>query len=74
MKNLVFKEKQKFTQWWLWLLVAFIATLVILPIYKAFSEGNDFDAGQWFGLIVVVSVTVMLFTVRLDTYMDEEGI
>ncbi|WP_260402681.1 MULTISPECIES: phosphoethanolamine transferase domain-containing protein [Aequorivita] len=32
--KIVFKEEQKFTQWWLWLILIGIGVLPIIGIYK----------------------------------------
>ena len=40
--NIVFKETQKFSQWWLWLILIGIGILPILGIYKQLIIGEKF--------------------------------
>lgn len=69
-----FKETQKFDQWWLWLPLGVIAIWVVWPIYKAISQGENFDSGQWLGLVVIIGVLGLLFSTKLETSIDENGI
>lgn len=38
-----FKEEQRFTQWWLWLILVVVASKQVMSIYKQFIFKVDFD-------------------------------
>lgn len=38
-----FKEEQRFTQWWLWLILVVVASAQVMSIYKQFIFKADFD-------------------------------
>lgn len=83
--KVLFNEKQKFTQWWLWLLL--IAPIIALfynllqPILKnpGFGEGNysfttipsnDF----WISLFIMFLVILLFLVLRLSTKITKETI
>lgn len=74
MNKPLFQETQRFTQWWLWLLLFSVSLTIYRPIYIAISEGQPLDAGQWVGVIILAVVILFMFIIRLDTRIDERGI
>lgn len=74
MNKPLFQETQRFTQWWLWLLLFSVSLTIYRPIYMAISEGQPLDAGQWVGVIILAVVILFMFIIRLDTRIDERGI
>lgn len=76
----IFKEEQRFTQWWLWLL---IAAIMGIPIYgitqqlilkKPFGDNPMSNEG-----LIVFSIGMFLFLVfflslKLKTRIDETGV
>lgn len=38
-----FKDEQRFTQWWLWLILVVVASTQVMSIYKQFIFKADFD-------------------------------
>ena len=65
--NIVFKETQKFSQWWLWLILIGIGILPILGIYKQLIIGEKFgdkpmsDLGLIIFAVFVFSLIAMFW-------------
>jgi len=75
-----FKEEQKFTQWWLWLILIPIGVLPVLGVYKQFilhQEFGDYPMSN-LGLILfslfVLSLVVLFLIMKLKTSIDSKGI
>ena len=79
MKN-EFKEEQKFTQWWLWLILIPIGVLPIFGIYKQIILGKQFGDKPMsnFGLIIfsvfICSLIGLFLIMKLKTSIDKDGI
>ena len=75
-----FKETQKFSQWWLWLILLFIGALPILGIYKQLIIGEKFgdkpmsDLGLIIFAVFVFSLIAMFLFVQLKTEIDQNEI
>lgn len=62
MSRVYFKETQKFTQWWLWLLLLFVGALF-------------FYAGPAnLGALILIVISLLFLSMRLITTVDEQGI
>lgn len=78
--NIVFKETQKFSQWWLWLILIGIGILPILGIYKQLIIGEKFgdkpmsDLGLIIFALFVFSLIAMFWFVQLKTEIDQNEI
>ena len=78
--SIAFKETQKFSQWWLWLILLLIGALPILGIYKQLIIGEKFGDKPMsdFGLIIfavfVFSLIAMFWFMRLKTEIDQDEI
>lgn len=78
--NIVFKETQKFSQWWLWLILIGIGILPILGIYKQLIIGEKFgdkpmsDLGLIIFVVFVFSLIAMFWFVQLKTEIDQNEI
>lgn len=75
-----FKEKQKFTQWWLWLILFLVAITPIACIYKQLILGEPFgdspvsDAGL-IAISIAVALPFILFVrMKLITKINRESI
>ena len=75
-----FKEVQKFTQWWLWLILIGIGILPILGIYKQLILEEEFGSRPMsdtgiivFSLFTFTLIALFLIT-RLKTRVDKNGI
>ena len=75
-----FKEVQKFTQWWLWLIILGVATLPIYGIYKQLIIGEKFGTNPLSnnGLIlfsIFVFFLISLFwLIKLTTQINNDEI
>ena len=75
-----FAEEQKFTQWWLWLILIAIGLLPVYGIYKQLIIGEDFGSKPMsnLGLIIfsvfVFSFILLFYSMRLKTEIDEKEI
>lgn len=62
MTKILFKEKQKFTQWWLWLLLLGIGFLPIYAIYNQIFLGNKFGDNPMSNLgLILFSLFIFFF-------------
>jgi hypothetical protein len=79
-KQILFSEKQKFTQWWLYLLLFGISGLFIYALYIQIVVGTPFgDKAMGNTTLIIVSILflcliLLFFTTRLETQIDEKGI
>ena len=75
-----FKEEQKFTQWWLWLILIPVGMLPIFGIYKQLILEEQFgdkpmsDLGLIVFSIFVFSFIGFFFIMKLKTSIDKNGI
>lgn len=76
MKN-DFKEEQKFTQWWLWVILVCIGSLPIIGIYKQIIIGQPFgdkpmsDIGLLVFSIFIFLLIGLFLMMKLTTKIDE---
>lgn len=71
-----FKEEQKFTQWWIWIL------LIVVTIYGVYNKlmHGEFDTdpasntGPILSLIVIFGILALFGMIYLKTEIDEEEI
>jgi len=75
-----FKEEQKFTQWWLWLILIGAGILPIIGIYKQLLLGQKFgnkpmsDIGLIVFLVFTFCFIIMFWLIRLKTEIDQNEI
>lgn len=76
----VFEEKQRFTQWWLWLILIVVGIVPVVVVFQQlfagelFVEGSASDAGK-IVLAGSASLFMLLFWLfRLETHIDSERI
>ncbi len=66
-----FTETQRFRQWWLWLILGTSVVVTVGYLWIARFSNNPVE---WFLLIPMLLVCVLLFYWRLDTRLDTAGI
>ncbi|MFN4235450.1 MAG: DUF6141 family protein [Bacteroidia bacterium] len=78
--NYLFTEKQKFTQWWIWLILLSINGMFLYGIYRQiilkemFGDNPMSDAGL-LGMFVITLLISLLFKImKLETNIDKQGI
>ena len=75
-----FKEEQKFTQWWLKLILIGVGVIPIFAIYKQFILGEKFGDKPMSNLALVIfcvfifGLITMLWFMRLKTEIDPKEI
>lgn len=79
-KDILFSERQKFKQWWLWLIIFGINGFFIFGIFRQVIGGQEFgenpmsDTGLIVGTVLFILFTILFFNFRLDTLIKKDGI
>lgn len=77
---MIFTEKQRFKQWWLWGILLVIAAIATFGIYRQIFQGEPFgdnpmsDAGLIVFAVSMYLLPILFWIIRLDTKIDEEKI
>jgi len=66
-----FKETQRFTQWWLWLILLFSWGAMS---FSFFTESPKDTVGTIVLIVMMIGLPVLFFQMRLITRIAEEGI
>lgn len=78
--TVLFSEKQKFNQWWIWLLLLSINAFHFFGIYKQIISGEPFgtkpmsDTGLLISTGVTLIMTILFTRLQLETRITKEGI
>ncbi|QCX00484.1 hypothetical protein FGM00_10305 [Aggregatimonas sangjinii] len=83
--KILFQEKQKFTQWWLWLLLLWPLAYVLYAQFAAISQPTGNTSGNlslsiimpseyWIILVVTLVIAFLFLVVRMETTIDSEKI
>ena len=79
-EKVFFSEKQKFNQWWLWLLLIGLNGMFIFKIVKQIYYKNIYatevaiDAEFTIGFSIVFLVTTLFYFFQLETIIKNDGI
>ncbi|WP_316842352.1 hypothetical protein [Pedobacter gandavensis] len=79
-QGIIFSEKQRFRQWWLWLIFLGINGLFLAGAFKQIIGGEQFgdkpmsNSGLLISVTVSLLITVLFFILRLETRINEKGI
>jgi hypothetical protein len=62
MSKILFNEEQRFTQWWLWLLLIGIGIIPLLGIYNQLILGKEFGSNPMsnLGIIIFSGITYLI--------------
>lgn len=78
--KILFAERQKFKQWWLWLLLLGINGMFLFGIFKK-TIGSKVSADNAIlnnpliiGFVVILLVTILFLVIKLETIVKEDGI
>ncbi|WP_020599142.1 hypothetical protein [Spirosoma panaciterrae] len=66
-----FTESQRFQQWWLWTLMGAVFLITTVPLLTTHAGAEPF---AWGGPIITLLVAFLLYSWRLDTRIDDEGV
>lgn len=77
--NLLFKEEQKFTQWWLWLILSALFLIPVLLWYQRLSAEEGVEPSMSVAGLVVFSafifgLVLLFYFIRLRTEIDKKEI
>ncbi|MGJ5641135.1 hypothetical protein [Formosa sp. S-31] len=78
--NTTFKEEQKFTQWWIWLILIPVGFIPIKGIYQQLILGEQFgdqpmsDTGLIIFSLFIFSLIALFAVMKLTTTIDKHGI
>lgn len=78
--QILFSERQRFSQWWLWLFMLGLTTILLYGIYKQIITGELYGTNPVSdtGLIIATGLVILLVlffgTIRLETQIKEDGI
>lgn len=76
----IFSESQRFTQWWIWLIIIGcgipFAVGIVQQVFlgKTFGDKPMSNTGLITGFILYVALTVLFFLLKLETSITEQGI
>lgn len=71
-ENSVFYEKQRFRQWWLWLIIIIVIGFII---YNYIENRQYFSMEEIIGSFAVsILIFILFFIIKLETKIDELGI
>lgn len=79
-KEILFTEKQKFNQWWVWLILLAINGLFLYGVFRQVVGGQQFGTNPMSntGLLIAtgltIALTILLLNFRLDTIIKKDGI
>jgi len=79
-EKILFAEQQKFSQWWIWLLLIALNVFLIFGIYKqvilheSFGDRPTGHNGLFAAYGLVLLVTILFYSLKLQTIIKEDGI
>jgi hypothetical protein len=79
-KLILFSEKQKFKQWWLWAILLIVNGIILIGIFKQLITNQPFgdkpmsNLGLLLTAIPLLLITLLILNIRLDTLIKEDGI
>jgi len=74
---MIFQEKQKFTQWWLWTILLGVLAVVIFAIYRQlvlnepFGDNPMSDSGLIIFAVLLLALCALFGFIHLDTRIDK---
>lgn len=71
--KLLFTEKQRFNQWWLWLLLAVSSAAPVIILYKKITS-NAADSGSLSALVVLFLVIALFVMLQMKTVVTDQNI
>lgn len=78
--EVLFSERQKFKQWWLWLILLALNGWFLFGVFKQVIGGQQFgdkpmsNTGLLTATVLNILLTVLFLNLRLDTIIKKDGI
>lgn len=73
--KVLFREQQRFRQWWLWVLLLGLDGFMAFRWYERWqTAGDEVGGGLFASSIVAFLVTLLFIVLRLETVIKEDGI
>ena len=78
--EILFAERQRFKQWWLWLILFGVNGLLLFAVFKQVIGGQEFgdkpmsDTGLLIATGLTILLTLLFANFRLDTQIKRDGI
>ncbi|MDQ1088365.1 hypothetical protein [Siphonobacter sp. SORGH_AS_1065] len=79
-EDISFTERQRFNQWWLWLILLGINGLFSFGVFKQVIGGHLFgdkpmsNTGLLITMGLIIVLTLLFISFRLDTIIKKDGI
>jgi magnesium-transporting ATPase (P-type) len=70
MNTILFSEKQRFTQWWLWLILLVVNGLFVTAFYVQVINGKTFGDKPMSNIGIVIAGSLMLLITVLFRYFS----
>ncbi len=76
--KILFSEKQRFTQWWVWLILLGVLATPFYGLYHELQKAQPFsdpsvNTGLILSLAVILPVTALFIFMRLETQISKAG-
>ena len=78
--SVIFKERQRFRQWWFWIFIIPIGALPIFGIYKQIIKGEPWgdnpmpDVGLIAFSVFIYAIIFFLYNLKLSTAINHYGV
>jgi hypothetical protein len=79
-KEILFKETQKFSQWWIWLIMLLTIGILIFVLFQIMNgQGSKENSLPLViivssGLFIIVSTVILFVNMRLETQIRKDGV
>lgn len=76
----LFEERQRFKQWWVWMVLLGINLLLLVGVYKQVFNGQQFgnrpmsNEALLFAAVFFILCTIIFFNFRLETQIRKDGV
>ncbi len=75
-EEVLFNEKQRFTQWWIWVIIFMACIIPLWQIYTAIINYQNAlsNPSTYIGLITILLLMGLLLSTKLETKIQNDGI
>ena len=78
--EILFRERQRFKQWWIWLILLGVNGLFLYGVFKQVIGGQPFGSKSMNDTVLLIAtgltilLTLLFISLRLDTQIKRDGI